>query len=123
LSIAVVGGGAAGTLTAARLVDEAGRRHRPIEVTLIDPRPLVGRGVAYSTSDSRHLLNVPVRGMSAYPEDSEHFARWLEATDGRAPDPCAFVPRGRYGLYLSHVLADAQRRTPWAAVGPGRPPP
>ena len=54
----MIGAGAAGTLTAIRLIDEAGRRNRPIEVTLIDPRPAVGRGVAYSTDDERHLLNV-----------------------------------------------------------------
>jgi uncharacterized NAD(P)/FAD-binding protein YdhS len=111
-----VGAGAAGALTAARLIDEAGRHHRPIEVTLIDPRPDVGRGVAYSTEDNRHLLNVPVRKMTAYPEDADHFARWLEAHDGRPADPCDYVPRGRYGQYLAHVLDDAQRRTPWAHV-------
>jgi uncharacterized NAD(P)/FAD-binding protein YdhS len=115
-SIGVVGAGAAGTLTAARLIDEAGRRHLPIDITLIDPSATIGRGVAYDTDDSRHLLNVPVRRMSAYPEDSEHFARWLEAHDGRAPDSCEFVPRGRYGRYLAHVLDEARRRTPWAVV-------
>lgn len=115
-SIAVIGGGAAGSLTAARLIDEAGRRHRRIEITLIEPRGALGRGVAYSTNDNRHLLNVPVRKMTAYPEDAEHFARWLEAHDGKAPDPCDYVPRGRYGQYLAHVLEEAQRRTPWAEL-------
>ena len=113
-SIAVVGGGAAGTLTAARLIDEAGRRGRPIAVTLIEPRVALGRGVAYSTDDNRHLLNVPIRKMTAYPEDAEHFARWLEAHDGKPADPCDFAPRARYGQYLAHVLEESQRRTPWA---------
>jgi uncharacterized NAD(P)/FAD-binding protein YdhS len=112
-SIAIIGGGAAGTLTAARLIDEAGRRHRPVEVTLVEPGPL-GRGVAYSTKDNRHLLNVMVRKMSAYPEDADHFLRWLEAHDGRSVDPCDYAPRWRYGQYLAHVLDDARRRTPWA---------
>jgi uncharacterized NAD(P)/FAD-binding protein YdhS len=111
----VIGAGAAGTLAAARLIEEAGRRPRPIDVTLIDPRPAVGRGVAYSTDDDRHLLNVPVRKMSAYPEDAEHFARWLRGQDDEV-DHCAFVARGRYGDYLAHVLDEAQRRTPWASV-------
>jgi uncharacterized NAD(P)/FAD-binding protein YdhS len=115
-SIAIIGGGAAGALTAARLIDEAGRRHRRIEITLIEPRAALGRGVAYSTNDNRHLLNVPVGKMTAYPEDAEHFARWLEAHDGKAPDPCDYVPRGRYGQYLAHVLEEAQRRTPWAEL-------
>ena len=53
--------------------------------------------------------------MSAYPEDADHFARWLDGRDGDV-DPCAYVPRGRYGDYLAHVLDKAQRRTPWATV-------
>jgi uncharacterized NAD(P)/FAD-binding protein YdhS len=115
-SIAVVGGGAAGTLTAARLVDEAGRRHRPIEITIVEPAAMLGRGVAFSTDDNRHLLNVPVRKMTACPEDADHFSRWLEAHDGRPADPCDYVPRHRYGQYLAHVLEEAQRRVPWAEV-------
>jgi uncharacterized NAD(P)/FAD-binding protein YdhS len=112
----VIGGGAAGTLTAARLVDEAGRRHRTLDVTIVEPRPVLGGGVAYSTDDSRHLLNVPARSMSAYPEDGEHFTRWLAATQGRPADPRGFVSRGRYGRYLGHVLDEARRRTPWVTV-------
>jgi uncharacterized NAD(P)/FAD-binding protein YdhS len=112
-SIAVVGGGAAGTLTAARLIDETGRRHQPLEVTVIEPRDLLGRGVAYSTADNRHLLNVAARHMAAYPQDADHFVRWLEAHDGRPVDPCGYVPRARYGQYLAHVLDEARRRTPW----------
>jgi uncharacterized NAD(P)/FAD-binding protein YdhS len=115
-SIAIVGGGAAGTLTAARLIDEAGRRHRAIEITVIEPSSTLGRGIAYSTADNRHLLNVPVYKMSAYPEDADHFARWLEAHDGKPADPCDYVPRARYGQYLAHVLDDALRRTPWARL-------
>jgi uncharacterized NAD(P)/FAD-binding protein YdhS len=70
--IAVIGGGASGTLTALHLlragVDgdprvvvfeaEAGRRHR---------------GVAYGTTDPRHLLNVRAQVMSAFPEEPGHF--------------------------------------------------
>jgi uncharacterized NAD(P)/FAD-binding protein YdhS len=115
-SFAIIGGGAAGTLTATRLIDEAGRQQRPIEITVIDPRPQLGRGVAYSTDDDRHLLNVSVRKMSAYTDDAEHFARWLESKDGVAPEPCDYMPRGRYGEYLCDVLDEAQRRTPWARL-------
>jgi uncharacterized NAD(P)/FAD-binding protein YdhS len=112
----VIGGGAAGTLTAVRLADEAGRRHRALDITIVEPRDVLGGGVAYSTDDSRHLLNVPARSMSAYPEDGDHFVRWLVASDGGPVDPCAFVSRGRYGRYLGHVLDQARRRTPWVTV-------
>jgi len=115
-SLAIIGAGAAGTLTAARLLDEAGRRHTPVDVSLIDPASSVGRGLAFSTADERHLLNVRVRSMSAYSEDPDHFARWLEEADGRPADPCEFAPRGSYGRYLESVLVAAQRRTPWATL-------
>lgn len=68
----MIGGGAVGTLTAARLIDEAGRRHRPIELTLIEPRSGLGRGVAYSTMDNRHLLNVTLWESTAMPEIRAH---------------------------------------------------
>ena len=111
-----MGAGAAGTLTAARLLDESARRGRPIEIFLIDPRPTSGRGIAYSTVDDRHLLNVPAEKMSAYPEDGSHFLRWLEADVEGGVDPCDFVPRRRFGRYLDDVLATALRRDPWARL-------
>jgi uncharacterized NAD(P)/FAD-binding protein YdhS len=51
--VAVVGAGAAGTLTAAALTDLATDRGRALRILLIDPAVEVGRGVAYSTSDAR----------------------------------------------------------------------
>ena len=71
-AVAVVGAGAAGTLTAIHLVDRAVRADRALHLVLVDPRPEPGRGVAYSTSDRRHLLNVPAGGMSALPDQPGH---------------------------------------------------
>jgi uncharacterized NAD(P)/FAD-binding protein YdhS len=112
----VVGAGAAGTLTAARLLDEAARRGHPIEIVLVDPRATTGQGVAYSSTDDRHLLNVAAAGMSAYPEDGGHFLRWLEADSGEPVEDCAFVSRSRFGRYLGDVLEAALRRNPWSEL-------
>jgi uncharacterized NAD(P)/FAD-binding protein YdhS len=103
-------------LTAARLLDESARRGRPIEIVIVDPRTTTGRGVAYSTMEDRHLLNVQAGRMSAYAEDGDHFLRWLEADDGKQVEDCAFVPRARFGRYLDDVLATALRRNPWAEL-------
>ena len=112
--VAVVGGGAAGTLTAAQLLRAAERAHAAIDVRLIEPRPQVGRGVAYSTSHDSHLLNVPAGRMSALPDEPDHFVDWLAGrartigTDGLASiGPEAFVPRHWYGEYVEHVLVEA----------------
>ena len=49
-----------------------------LSVTLIESASVAGRGVAYATSCSWHLLNVPAANMSAFPEDPEHFVRWAQ---------------------------------------------
>jgi uncharacterized NAD(P)/FAD-binding protein YdhS len=101
--VAVIGGGASGTLTALHLlragVDgglrvvvfeaEAGRRHR---------------GVAYGTTDPRHLLNVRAQVMSAFPEEPGHFVEWARRA-GYAVGPADFVPRMVYGHYLRSLVA------------------
>src|SRR6476646_3974312 len=75
-TVAVIGGGASGTLAAAHLARLAGRRWPTVQLLLVDPAP-PGEGVAYSTPDPRHRLNVPASGMSAWPDDPEHFLRWV----------------------------------------------
>ncbi|MEV6839244.1 FAD/NAD(P)-binding protein, partial [Streptomyces sp. NPDC051133] len=101
--VAVVGAGAAGTLTAVQLLRQAERLGRAAEIWLIDPAGQAGPGVAYGTSDPRHLLNVAAGRMSAFPDDPEHFLRWLVARHPGA-GPGDYRPRREYGRYLTEVL-------------------
>ncbi len=104
VDVAVVGGGAAGTL----LVLQLAKRAPSLRVALIDGSGLFARGVAYSTPDPAHLLNVPAGGMSADPEQPSEFARWLR--DRALPfGPDDFAPRRLYGEYLQSLLVEAQR--------------
>lgn len=96
-TVAIVGAGAAGTLTAAHLAASA---TRDLDLLLVDPRPSTGRGAAYSTRDPRHRLNIPATKMSAWPADPDHFGRWLR-------EPVEFPPRADYGTYLGAVLGEA----------------
>jgi len=93
--IVIVGGGASGTLVAAQLARQATQM---TEVVVIEPRPRLGEGVAYSTNDERHLLNVPAGGMSAFADDTHHFARWAGVADD------AFVARREFARYLRETL-------------------
>ncbi|RKH14301.1 MULTISPECIES: FAD/NAD(P)-binding protein [unclassified Corallococcus] len=104
--VIIIGAGASGTLLAACLLRGA---RSPLRVTLVEKGERIGRGVAYSTTSSRHLLNVPAGRMSAWVEDPEHFLRWLRVA---APDtpPSAFAERRRYGQYLEAVLTEAAQR-------------
>ncbi|WP_018680497.1 FAD/NAD(P)-binding protein [Actinokineospora enzanensis] len=100
--MAIVGAGAAGALTAIRLLAAT---RTPLHIDLVDPAPHPGRGVAYSTAHHTHLLNVPAGRLSALPDDPDHFARWAAAP------PTAFLPRPTYGRYLTEVLAATERRS------------
>ena len=102
--VVVVGAGAAGALTASHLVTSLSPRYR---VALVDPSPTTGRGPAYSTSDDRHLLNVPASGMSAFPRDPEHFFRWVRNHHERDAQPQDFIPRRVYGDYIHSLLQTA----------------
>jgi uncharacterized NAD(P)/FAD-binding protein YdhS len=99
--ITIIGGGAAGTLLAINLIKNAG--DAPLEINLIEKRERVGRGVAYSATADYHLLNVPAAKMGAFPDDVEHFHRWLTAKkhDYATSD---FVPRRLYGEYLRELF-------------------
>ena len=102
--VVVVGAGAAGALTASHLVTSLSPRYR---VALVDPSPTTGRGPAYSTTDDRHLLNVPASGMSAFPRDPEHFFRWVRNHHDRDAQPQDFIPRRVYGDYIHSLLQTA----------------
>src|SRR5688572_13052352 len=78
-SVAIVGAGFSGSLLAVHLVRQA---RAPLRVILVERRGRPGRGVAYGTRHSSHLLNVRTAGMSAFPEDPDHFVRWSRESGG-----------------------------------------
>jgi len=106
--VLVVGGGAAGTLTAVHLARAAGRRGTALDVVVLEASEVLGRGPSFGAADEEHLLNVPVSGMSALPEDPGHFGRWVQRQDPDLPaDTWRFVPRRQFGRYLADTLAEA----------------
>lgn len=112
VGIIIIGGGCSGTLVAVQLLRQA---TDPITIYLVERNnPLFGRGVAYGTQVDSHLLNVTANHMSAFPDDSEHFLRWLQnqphlihslLPQGIHSD--TFVPRKLYGTYLQAILDEA----------------
>jgi uncharacterized NAD(P)/FAD-binding protein YdhS len=98
LPVAIVGGGASGTILAAQLA------RRGIESVLIEGSGRAGKGVAYSTTEPAHLLNVRAEGMSALAGDPGHFARRFEAEGG---DARGFAQRRLFGRYLGELLDEA----------------
>ncbi|HEX4607521.1 MAG TPA: FAD/NAD(P)-binding protein [Urbifossiella sp.] len=117
-TIAIIGGGFSGTMTAVNLARLAARQLR---VCLINSGRPAGRGVAYGTRRPEHLLNVAARNMSAFPDHPNHFLDWLRTRSEYADLPDVvlrevFVPRRVYGDYLRALSlaysAPVDARTP-----------
>lgn len=99
--ITIIGGGASGTLLAVNLLKHAGDAE--IELNLVERKTRIGRGVAFGTDRDAHLLNVPAGRMGAFPDDVEHFHKWL-TEKGHSFDSHDFVPRRIFGEYLREVF-------------------
>ncbi|MGQ0838769.1 FAD/NAD(P)-binding protein [Actinokineospora sp.] len=115
-TVAVVGNGAAGVMVGANLVTESAARGVALRVLLIGPGQQPALGVAYSTDDPRHLLNVPAGKMSARIGDPDHFVHWLRANRTNSISPGDFVPRGQFGAYLTDFLRSVERQATTARV-------
>ncbi len=102
--IAIIGGGASGTLLAINLLKNA---KEPLQIYLIEKRSEVGRGVAFSSENDDHVLNVPAAKMGAFPDQPDNFLTWLNS-NGRSYDAHDFVPRHLFGKYLSALLSEAE---------------
>lgn len=101
-TVAIVGAGFSGLLTALHLAaDRAGP-----QVRLIERAGRFARGAAYATANPDHLLNVRVDNMSAYPDQPDHFTKWLSLRGGWSAHG-GFVTRGVYGDYLQDLLRQA----------------
>lgn len=100
--VAVIGAGFSGLLTTLNLL----RFDPKIEVRLIERRGVFGLGLAYATGNPKHLLNVRLNNMSAYPDQPRHLADWLADQPGWSSSD-DFITRESYGLYLTDLLCNA----------------
>lgn len=81
----------------------------PIQVTVINKAAAPCRGVAYSTRNASHLLNVVARNMSALADQPNHFVDWLGTRCEYLDEPVAalrekFIPRRVYGDYIHSLF-------------------
>lgn len=111
----VIGGGFTGTMLAVHLIEQS---QVPVRVLLFDRAAAFGSGVAYSTPNDKHLLNVRVGNMSAYDSRPEHFIKWLEgcAQEAGAEPRGPFVSRGLYGQYLRSTLSECLAAHPASSM-------
>jgi uncharacterized NAD(P)/FAD-binding protein YdhS len=107
-TVAIIGGGFSGAVLAHQLVRRAPGQFR---IVVVEPRSSLGGGVAYSTADPAHRINVPSSRMSFVPSDPCHFDRWLKAEGALREDPEAVLPDGRafprratFGRYAAETI-------------------
>ena len=107
--VAIIGGGVSGGGVAYHLLKLVGSDIP--DIVVFEPRPMLGRGLAYDTVDPAHRINVPAAKMSLQPDDPEEFQRWIEANNAVRDDPEAtrengqLFPRRRvFGDYVGSLL-------------------
>jgi uncharacterized NAD(P)/FAD-binding protein YdhS len=106
LSIAVIGAGFSGLMSAIHLLLKSGEDGP--RVYLIEQSEAFGLGAAYATDSGRHVLNTRAGNMSVFPDRPEHFLQWLQARDGTyGVTAASFITRRTYGEYLQSLVRDA----------------
>jgi uncharacterized NAD(P)/FAD-binding protein YdhS len=105
--VTVVGSGFSAVATALNLMRhlEPGRA-----LATIGRTDTLGLGVAYSTTDEVHRLNVPSGRMSLFPDEPSHLTDWL-ADCGHDYSEEDFIPRRLFGRYVRDTLDHALHRT------------
>jgi uncharacterized NAD(P)/FAD-binding protein YdhS len=115
-AVTIVGGGFSGASAAIQLA-----RHAPprLDITVIEPRPDVGRGLAYSSDDPDHRLNGTAGTHLVDPADPEEFTRWCAQERIVRADPDAlarggalFVRRSDFGRFVAQAFARQVDRRP-----------
>ncbi|WP_420067039.1 FAD/NAD(P)-binding protein [Serratia ureilytica] len=106
--IIVIGGGFTGAALAIQLARGA------VDVTVIEPRAAPGYGVAYSTTEPTHRINVPADRMQLADEPAGDFDRWYRLGGGLVADPQAlwrdgkaYPQRGAFGRYVEERFHQA----------------
>ncbi len=78
----------------------------PLDVVMVEPREQLGPGTAYSNDRPEWLLNVRSSGLSAFPDQPNHFVDWLRE-QGLPDCPHGFCARQTYGRYLESLVQAA----------------
>lgn len=112
--VAIIGGGFSGATVAWHL---ARALSAPAAILVIEPRPRLGEGLAYSTADPSHRINVPAARMTMDCAEEGGLQHWIE-TSGAGLSPGSRAANGalfpQRRLVADYVNANLQ---PYLATG------
>lgn len=111
--ICVIGAGFGGLMVVANLV----RGNKGLNIFWTGAPHDPGRGTAYSTRESAHVLNVRADRMGAFADDHLHFFKWLETHSAGQYQSGDYVPRMTFGAYLDTIRMQAETHGKITAVG------
>ncbi|REF27306.1 putative NAD(P)/FAD-binding protein YdhS [Xenorhabdus cabanillasii] len=110
--VVIIGGGFSGTALAVHLVRQA---RSQLHITIVEPRATLGAGLAYSTQDPTHRINVPASRMQLSGMEEEDFDNWYRQQPEFYQDHHALLSngdvypqRGLFGRYVRERLIQAQ---------------
>jgi len=114
--VAIVGGGFTGAVFAIHLSRMA---RRTLTISVVEPRPVVGHGIAYGTNDPDHRLNGPIDVHMVYPDAPGDLREWFLSGGGLDRDPEAqvsdgaiYIRRSDFGRYVSEQFEAHVARNP-----------
>lgn len=110
MRIAIIGGGFSGAVAAYHILKRAISDTR---ITIYEPSPDLGRGVAYADGPDHFLLNVPADSLLIDTQEANSFEQWAKSTIAQPcrylePSGSYFFPRSLFGRFVESLLADAK---------------
>ena len=111
-TIAIVGGGISGTLTVLNLIKQS---ENPLQIIWFDAKNQFCKGLAYSTLDEQHLLNVRANNMSVFADEPTHFVNWLQHHYSQYSSS-DFAPRKLFGEYVQATFDDLKNTNPLVSI-------
>lgn len=108
-TVAIIGGGFTGATVAYHLARSLPEGRA--DIVVIEPRETLGQGLAYSTEDPTHRINVPASRMTIDRAESGQFQSWIEQSGVTLSDGTAvtaggvFPQRGLVARYVDDMLA------------------
>jgi uncharacterized NAD(P)/FAD-binding protein YdhS len=101
-TVAIIGGGVSGAFVVLNCLRQA---TAPLKILWFDTAGLFCKGLAYSTHEEVHLLNVRASNMSVFVDEPAHFVNWLKV-NGYSYKAKDFVPRSIYGTYVMSTFEE-----------------
>ncbi|RTL49634.1 MAG: hydroxyacylglutathione hydrolase [Bradyrhizobiaceae bacterium] len=106
--VAIIGGGFSGASVAWHLHEIV---PDGLRVVIVEPHADIGRGLAYSSQDPSHRINIPAKRMNIGAGQETHFHDWLVAGNYAAADPEAkidaeklYPTRQAFGSYVKDQI-------------------